>query len=218
MALGGIALSFSDRCASGPGCPQLKRDSLGNTTVSDHNPMTRPKVFLTLAVGASFLACRGERRGDMVRQDTPTVPRAESTAVAVAEPRVCASDLPRFADYRVDSLFRGVPAPVDFTSDPDSRRFRTVITAAAARGPNFAGHYTVASWGCGSPCQENVVLDARTGRIMASLNTSLGVRYRPDSRLLIANPPDSSGCYDPECFYCRPVAYLWTGAALDSIW
>ncbi len=34
MALGGIALSFSDRCASGPGCPQLKRDPLGVTTTS----------------------------------------------------------------------------------------------------------------------------------------------------------------------------------------
>src|SRR6266496_1387963 len=198
--------------------PQLKRDPLGNTTASDHKPMTRPKVVLTLAVGASLLACRGERRADVVRQDTPAVLRAESTAVAAPVPRACASDLPRFADYLVDSIFRGAPAPVDFASDPDSRRFRTVITAAAARGPDFAGHYTVASWGCGAPCQQNVVLDAKTGRIMATFETTLGVAYRPDSRLLIANPPDSAGCYNPDCFYCRPVAYIWTGATLDSIW
>lgn len=181
--------------------------------------MTLQTRVLTLAVGASLIACHGERQADMARQDTATFPFPETTAVAAARPRVCPSDLPRFADYKVDSLFRGPPVPVDFTSDPDSRRFRTVITAAAARGANFAGHYTVATWGCGSPCQENVVLDARTGRIVASLNTSLGATYRLDSRLLIANPPDSVGCYDPECVYCRrPVAYLWTGAALDSIW
>src|SRR2546426_308539 len=84
------------------------------------------------------------------------------------------------------------PAAVDFTSAPDSRRYRTVLTGAAARGPNFAGHYTVGTWGCGSSCQSNVVLDAATGRIVASFNSSMGAAYRLDSRLLLVNPPDSA--------------------------
>jgi hypothetical protein len=131
--------------------------------------------------------------------------------------KVCPSKLPRFADYPADSVYRGRAAPVDFSSDPDARRFRTILPTGAARGPNFAGHYTVVEWGCGSPCQSHTILDARTGRILTSTSTSLGAAYRLESRLFIANPMDSTGCYDPRCSYCQPVYYLWNGFGLDSI-
>ena len=177
--------------------------------------MSRYRVVPFL-VTAAALACRSEQRsGSVATQDTTST---GSTVASPATSLACPSDLPRFTDYAVHSVYRGKPAAVDFTSDPGSRRYRTVLTRAEARGPNFAGHYTVATWGCGSPCQSNVVLDAATGRIVASFASSIGATYRPDSRLLIVNPPDSAGCYDRECMYCRPVAYRWTGTGLDSIW
>jgi hypothetical protein len=33
-------------------------------------------------------------------------------------------------------------------------------------GPNFAGHYIIVQWGCGSPCIMMVVVDASTGDVL----------------------------------------------------
>jgi hypothetical protein len=34
-----------------------------------------------------------------------------------------------------------------------------------ASGPNFAGHYFVIRWGCGSNCLMMAILDAKTGKV-----------------------------------------------------
>ena len=47
---------------------------------------------------------------------------------------------PRFEDYPVRERFTGRPAPVDLSSDPRARRYRTVLREGARKGPNFAGH------------------------------------------------------------------------------
>jgi hypothetical protein len=112
---------------------------------------------------------------------------------------------PRFEQFATPRS-RMVPAPVDLKSDPRARRYRTVLTEGARTGPNFAGHYTVVLWGCGSSCTTLAIVDAQTGRVHfpgeftsisgvhlsadefepdAKGNGSWGVRYRPDSRLLI---------------------------------
>ena len=98
---------------------------------------------------------------------------------------------PRFEDIPVSEKFRGKPARVDLSSHPRARRFRTVLREGAAEGPNFAGHFTVVTWHCGSDCQEVAVVNARTGRVyFAPFTTSADSDFRLDSRLFIANPPD----------------------------
>jgi hypothetical protein len=47
----------------------------------------------------------------------------------------------------------------------DARMFRTELRRQAARGPNFAGHYTLALWGCGAGCANGAVIDARSGQV-----------------------------------------------------
>jgi hypothetical protein len=72
--------------------------------------------------------------------------------------------LPDFGDF---------PAPKDGTSKPASpilatakdRKFRTIIRTEAAKGPNFAGHYTIVDWGCGTGCHEFVIADENTGTV-----------------------------------------------------
>jgi len=61
--------------------------------------------------------------------------------------------------------WRGRAAPVDLASHPLASRFRTRLREAAGKGPNFAGHYTIASWGCGSGCLQYAIVDARNGRV-----------------------------------------------------
>lgn len=72
-------------------------------------------------------------------------------------------------------IFRGTPAaPILVTVD--QRLFRTRIREGVAKGtgvlrdgkeqpgPNFAGHYIVVRWPCGSPCGMMAIVDAETGK------------------------------------------------------
>ncbi|MBU4299444.1 hypothetical protein KJ636_05385 [Patescibacteria group bacterium] len=120
------------------------------------------------------------------------------------------AQLPHFEDYPMKEIFQGVPVPVDFASNPDTRDFQTQLTEDAKEGPNFAGHYTVVEWGCGTECQNHMIVDAITGKVYSlpepskipdNLITARGVSFRLNSRLLIADPP--CGPYPPPLTSCR---------------
>jgi hypothetical protein len=69
----------------------------------------------------------------------------------------------RFNDYRVNERFTGKTAPLVLSRAP--RQFRTRLREAAREKPNFAGHFIVTSWGCGTECIEGAIIDAKTGRV-----------------------------------------------------
>ncbi len=115
-------------------------------------------------------------------------------------------DAPTFGHFKVEVVSPVRPAPVELKSHPLARRYRTVLRAGARKGPNFAGHYTVVKWGCGSSCVQFAVIDARNGAVFfarefesvsgvrvnsdgfepdAARDGNGGLRYRLDSRLLI---------------------------------
>ena len=92
--------------------------------------------------------------------------------------------LPRFESYPAAGRFSGTPAPA-IISHPRARLFRTMIQNQAKDQPNFAGHYHVATWGCGTDCQGLALIDARTGRVYfnpRALNVA-GVPYQDEERL-----------------------------------
>jgi hypothetical protein len=71
--------------------------------------------------------------------------------------------IPRFDQFSVKASFSKKPAAPVLSGW--HRGYRTRIREGAAKGPNFAGHYTIAQWGCGSSCVSGVVVDAQTGAI-----------------------------------------------------
>jgi hypothetical protein len=87
---------------------------------------------------------------------------------------------PRFEDYPVTETFQGKPAPPILTTAMQ-RRYRTRIRNGVmngegawtgswkdptkSSGPNFAGHYFVIRWGCGSNCLMMAIADAKTGKV-----------------------------------------------------
>lgn len=75
-----------------------------------------------------------------------------------------AARTPEFTDYPVREIFKGRPARVRLDSR-QARLFRTRLREGAAAGPNFAGHYTVVQWGCGTGCAGMGIVDARTGKV-----------------------------------------------------
>jgi len=110
------------------------------------------------------------------------------TAAGAPEP-------PRFEDYPVGRIFKGAPAPVDLRSHPQARSFRTRLREGAKHGPNFAGHLTIVTWGCGTSCRQLTIVDAKTGGVTFGPLFTVEVRFRLESRLLIVNTPESLLAY-----------------------
>jgi hypothetical protein len=147
--------------------------------------------------------------------------REHPSARQASDSMVCLAHRPQFADYSVDSVYRGPLRWPVVTLGPDSldlARRSDLALAPPARAADFAGHLAVVWWGCGSPCKQAALVDVRTGSISAIVDASLGAAYRLDSRLFVVDPPDSAGCYDPRAAYGWPVYYQWTGDSLALLW
>jgi hypothetical protein len=78
---------------------------------------------------------------------------------------------PRFEDFAVTEKWGGPSAKVR-VDNPNIRMFRSQFRDAALQPPNFAGHYRVTIWGCGTECLEGGVVDLATGKVI-ELPTSL---------------------------------------------
>lgn len=102
--------------------------------------------------------------------------------------------LPRFGDYPVSERFNGKVAPVKI-SGAQARKFRSALRESAKEGVNFAGHFIISTWGCGTDCRQLAIIDARTGVVYftPSLLTVVGemgqeedrLQFKKNSRLLI---------------------------------
>jgi hypothetical protein len=89
--------------------------------------------------------------------------------------------------------YAGNPATVNFESNPDAKLFRTAITEQVAEGANFAGHYVVSTWGCGTNCIGYAVVDVKTGDIIEYVpyhpfQTITGLGFSIDQDILVFNP------------------------------
>jgi hypothetical protein len=101
---------------------------------------------------------------------------------------------PHFEDYRVSATFKGKPAPAKIESHR-ARLYQTRIREGAKEGPNFAGHYTIVTWGCGVACRGVAIVDARTGKVVISPHLievtrmpsqdNPSLQFRKDSNLLV---------------------------------
>jgi len=132
---------------------------------------------------------------------------------------------PDFTDYPVSAIFHGAPAAPKL-STPGQRMFRTMIRQGAAKGANFAGHYAIAEWGCGTACVQIAVVDIQSGAVYEGPFGTLpkayiaygtnpedietGILYRPDSELFVARgcPSDQQ----PGTYY-----YRWAGSAFTLL-
>ncbi|MEO5909918.1 MAG: hypothetical protein ABIP95_03475, partial [Pelobium sp.] len=87
-------------------------------------------------------------------------------------------------------------APLDFSSYPESKLFKTRITEAYNDGTrvDFGGHYIGTIFGCGASCIMGFIMDVRDGKIydlplgernMCSWDIDKAIS-NPDSRLFIS--------------------------------
>jgi hypothetical protein len=109
---------------------------------------------------------------------------------------------PKFEEYPVAESWTQSPAPLKL-STPSERMFKTQLSNAAKEPPNFAGHYRIVFWGCGSMCGAGALIDLQTGAVFqppsakpnakgwdrwimsGALADGSRVEFHPDSRLVV---------------------------------
>ena len=72
--------------------------------------------------------------------------------------------LPSFDEYKVSEVYTDKPAEPRL-STAFARNFGTAIREGAARGPNFAGTFSIVQWGCGSGCTQMAVVNESNGAV-----------------------------------------------------
>ncbi|HTH62454.1 MAG TPA: hypothetical protein VL689_20185 [Paraburkholderia sp.] len=119
---------------------------------------------------------------------------------------VRAQPVPSFSDCATPVEARRISTCLVF-SDARARRYQSVIRDAAKGPVNFAGHFVLATWGCGASCVMAAVIDAKTGRVTSLPFTVSNwpeditepLSWRADSCLLVVegsrNESDERGRY-----------------------
>jgi hypothetical protein len=133
---------------------------------------------------------------------------------------------PSFRDFPVPVArpARIAKAYVDPSLLPESRSaFNQRLGAAAKGGPDFAGHYTVVSWHCGSACVSMVVVDCNSLKVVTEPLETVSLpmpdrevdqlQYKPDSTLLIVDAFLEEWAGLP---YGKRY-YVWNGRSLQLI-
>ena len=103
----------------------------------------------------------------------------------------------------------------EVVAPPDLRgewsQFRTRIREGWGKSANFAGHYVIITWGCGSGCRVGVVGNHLTGEIFSlglggASQMHLEMEYNQESNYILARWDDF------ETHYCVTQSYIWTGS------
>ena len=105
-----------------------------------------------------------------------------------------AAETPRFEDFVAAVEKVEHPAALRL-SDARSRHYKSQLGEAADHDVNFAGHYVLASWGCGASCVMSAAVDVKTGAVAWlpftlccwPLEIEEPLEFKPDSRLLIVH-------------------------------
>jgi len=146
--------------------------------------------------------------------------------------------LPRFEDFKV-------PTPLPERKDPavierpwpllpggpveTDDQFDGRIRKSARSGPNFAGHYAVVLWSCGSICFNVAIVDVQSGHIydtpfvgvsgcLEDLDNPLS--YRIDSRLFVVSGSLEIPDEHSQTFHDGPCGvhyYEWNGRSLHLL-
>lgn len=148
-------------------------------------------TIATLALAVAFGACAAV---DADGFDEATI---RATDIPV--------DAPSFAAHAV-KVYAGPNAKLKLGNDPRARMYRTRLREWATEKVNFAGHYILVTWGCGTGCVQIMFIDAKTGKVYHpdSIRTNVdvnvhdemlvggrswygegSVHFQPDSELLI---------------------------------
>lgn len=116
------------------------------------------------------------------------------------------------------SVYEGKLVAPDFTSNEEARMFKTRITEGCNEGINFAGHFTLIYWGCGTSCQYGVVVNRKTGEIIDGYQSSLGSEFKKESKSIIINSDiiEGNSSYVPLYQYKKFELKVWNNNSFKN--
>ncbi len=130
--------------------------------------------------------------------------------------------LPAFEDHRLEEVSDLRLSAIDFGFHPDARNFRTRLEENLGATANFAGHFILTMWGCGTMCQQIALIEVESGEVFMpeEFISSFGVCFKQSSSLLIINPVDKTFIDDmdgqlPAWFNVH--YYNWNGRAAEHL-
>lgn len=104
--------------------------------------------------------------GFLVYKYKPTSNKQLNTKVENLEKSSCELQLENQSVGEIEK-YDGIPKKVNFENFPEARRYYTRITETISKGANFASHYSLAYWGCGTDCFGYSIVDANNGEVIA---------------------------------------------------
>ena len=124
---------------------------------------------------------------------------------------------PTFEQYATDDTLTGPPAPLDYSANPEARRFRSRLSGRTEA--DFAGHLAFVVWGCGTECTSHMVLDLKTGRPYDDtlVNFSCGTVTYAKSSALVVWSGDTTLEGDEKCHLLPTRYFVWSGAGLSEL-
>jgi hypothetical protein len=138
------------------------------------------------------------------------------------------STTPTFKQYAV-KVEKNRNVKVNLKSHKEANRFRTNLRNAAKEGVNFAGHYILTTWGCGTNCSVSAIIDARNGRVFFPdqlegagfgfcelPDDTEPLVYQADSRLLVLSG-FKGGDLNLENGRCGIYYLEWTGTNFKQV-
>jgi hypothetical protein len=118
---------------------------------------------------------------------------------------------------------------VNLKSHKNANMFRTNLRNAAKEGVNFAGHFILTTWGCGTNCSQSAIIDARNGRVFFPRelegagfgfcelpDDTEPLVHRADSRLLVLSG-FKGGDLSVENAPCGVYYLEWTGRSFKQV-
>lgn len=141
--------------------------------------------------------------------------------IALALPCL-AQSVPRYKDYPAEA-FSGVRVAPKIATER-AKQFRAQIIEGAQKPPNFAGHFRIIGWGCGSSCVQFAIVDIQSGAVympdfyvahgsaltQEKLREDEPLQFKANSKLLVvvgSRNEKGEGCY----------FYKWNGSKLVLI-
>ncbi|MDT4969593.1 MAG: hypothetical protein QOJ64_4330 [Acidobacteriota bacterium] len=181
--------------------------------------MKNYRLFPILIIACFLLVCSPASFGQGAGRETTNTsstnkPSPKATAWTKKEP-------PTFADFPA-RVTKATARQINFSSHPKARQFRTQLRESLSEVVDFAGRYIVATWGCGTDCEQSAIIDGKTGNVFFPKQlqgTSLGtvdadevLEYKENSRLLIINGSPAGPDRKYGIWY-----YEWTGTTLELL-
>ncbi len=121
-------------------------------------------------------------------------------------------------EFAVTDVYSGPGQLPDFRRrDRKYNSYRTRLSEAAKKGPNFAGRYRILQIGCGAGCTNNYMIDVATGEVFAvpvggEEQQQVVLKYDIGSSLLFAFYKVYKG-NDPDKFECIEKRFAWVEKA-----